>query len=115
MFLGQVLGLPQGLLEELVSLLAVLMLVWVLKRLRESGSGRGLPSLYRSVSLLNRDYGTLVEMLDAWYQDLNRSETVEQELEIEFAMVQSRVARLETSIINKRRVGEDDSAEDDVR
>ncbi len=58
-------------LETLVGSLAVLLLVWVLKRLRVSGNGSGLVSLFKSVSRLSKDFGMLVETIDGLFQDLS--------------------------------------------
>ena len=60
-------------LEQLVLLLLVSLLIWVLKRLRTSGNGPGLPSLYKRVSLLSKDFGTLVEIIDDLFPVLDLS------------------------------------------
>ena len=59
-------------LEELASLLLLLLVVWVLRRLRSNGNGQGLPYLSRLVSQLNKDFGILVETIDDLFQDSSR-------------------------------------------
>ena len=84
----------------------------MLKRLRENGNGRGLPSLYRSVSQLNKDFGTLVEMLDAWYQDSNPSVEMSA-LNRKVRRIEARLASLSPQNINQtsRDEGVDDAEE----
>ena len=53
-----------GSLELWGELLLGLLLIWVLRRLRTTGSGPGLASLSNLVSRLSKDFGTLVEIID---------------------------------------------------
>ena len=62
--------------SQLGQLLLALLLLWVLRRLKSTGNGQGLPSLYRSVSLLSKDFGTLVEIIDGLFQDSSLSGTM---------------------------------------
>ncbi len=80
-YLGSLLNLQPGSVGELVAVLLVLLVVWVLKRLRENGNGRGLASLFKLVWRLSRDFGILVETIDGLFQDLSRSDQTIKRLE----------------------------------
>lgn len=59
--------------EPLGELLLIALLLWVLKRLRTTGNGQGLASLFRRVSRLNKDFGILVEIIDDLFPVSNPS------------------------------------------
>lgn len=95
--LGELLSLPQDFLGESVLLLLVLLVVWVLRRLRSTGSGRGLPYLCKLVSLLSKDYGTLVGIIDDWYQASSRLEAKLSEAQNEVKLLQAELQAADLS------------------